>query len=809
VLALAAGIQALAQEREVSPLRLSELLPGGVRRTATTSWGAYDFKLTNFSDTDRLARVVVSYVDRPNEQCARDVWVPAHSTIKSWLLVGPTGSAHREFSCDIEAALYDRTDGQDRLLYGPGDERRSRGIPYADREPTTALVFDEDPPEDPAAAFGRLPQPPTRAQEALSLVRTLRSLKKQSATVMRVSPDALPATPQAFDGIDQLVIASPGINRNAAGLQALRHWLQQGGKVWVMLDLVDPEVLGPLLGEAVDFQVVDRVSLMPPIRMQPPEAGTPRRSLPADERPVEFARVLLQRGERAARTVDGWPAWFTRDVGRGKILFTTLGPRGWMRSRTSFDPAAPYEQHPTLPVANAALGDLTYELSTTGTTKTLSLDEFRPVLAEQIGYTVLSRWSVGLVFGSFLAVAGGLALLLRRARRRELLGWVAPAAALGAMGTFVVLGEASRRAAPPTVAVTQLAEPVVGQTEVPVHGLLAVYRPDSGTAEVGTRQGGFFHLDTTGVADQPRRLILTDVDAWHWEGLALPAGVRFAPFEYTARTDAPVTATATLGAEGLEGRLLSGPFRNPEDAVLATPNGRNIAVRLAADGTFRAASADILPSGQFFAGAVLNDRQQRRQAIFREAVRRPVAAPTEGRLIVLTWTEPIDLGFDLAPEPRTVGSALLALPLRLEHPAPGTQVTIPGPLLPCRRILENGPVHVTMDSQQNIDMHLRFQLPPAVLPFHVERARLSAQINAPGRRVKVSGRDREREVALHTVESPLDPIRMDLAEERFLRLDEAGGLHLDLDIRGPPEGGRGHEQWTIEYIELEVQGRAE
>ena len=33
---------------------------------------------------------------------------------------------------------------------------------------------------------------------------------------------------------------------------ALRQWLEGGGRVWVMLDLVEPEVVAPLLGNALE-----------------------------------------------------------------------------------------------------------------------------------------------------------------------------------------------------------------------------------------------------------------------------------------------------------------------------------------------------------------------------------------------------------------------------------------------------------------------------------------------------------------------------------------------------------------------------
>src|SRR5439155_744281 len=81
-----------------------------------------------------------------------------------------------------------------------------------------------------------------------------------------------------------------------------------------------------------DFQVVDRVSLTT-IEIATQLSGKRLWEEPVRdyERPVEFVRVLLPQNERPRHTVDGWPVWFTRQVGRGKVVFTMLGPRAWYR----------------------------------------------------------------------------------------------------------------------------------------------------------------------------------------------------------------------------------------------------------------------------------------------------------------------------------------------------------------------------------------------------------------------------------------------------------------------------------------------
>jgi hypothetical protein len=828
-----------AGDKETPPLRLGGVIPGGARATATDGWGEYDFELANLTDVDRNARVLMFFPRQPDVRYGRDVWVPARSTVSTWMLVGPAPGKPSDDAqgpqppVDIQILLYDRTDGKDRLLLPPGEERvRSRGVNYERREPYTAILLDEEHPDE--FFFGRPPPPRSPNEEAIELARTLRSASGLSEYVHSFPPHSLPPAAEAFDAVDHVVLASGRVAQDPVGLRVLRQWLERGRRVWVMLDRVDPEAVAPLLGDAVDFELVDRVRLTG-VRFDGPAAGaeTPVQEF---ERPVEFARVLLPPRERPPLAVNGWPAWFTRKIGRGEVVFTTLGPRAWSRERKKADERSPFREFPNLPVALPPLAAVGRELVPATVEDLFPADVFRPLpgdeggdptarkaqaearkpweklLGDEIGYSVVGRGLAALVFAAFLLAALALGLALRRSRRPEFLGWLCPAAALAAAGVFLALGESSRRASPPAVAVAEVIDAVPGTAEAPVRGLLAVYRPDSGPVDVGASRGGLFELDMKGLQGQSRSLMLTGVDSWRWDDVSLPAGVRFATFRATVPTGEPIRAVARFGPEGVEGRLAAGRFEGLEDAVLATPNGRNLAVRLGPDGAFRAGEADALPAGQFLAGAVLSDRQRRRQDLFRAALR----PPADGRAVLLAWAKPIDLGFTPAPHGRLLGGALLAVPLTLEPPPPGERVTLPGPLVPYRRILPNGlPGAPTPSSNEPIDMHLRFQLPAAVLPFRVERARLTARLDAPGRRVTLAGRGGDAVVELKSVSSPLDPVEVEVADERFLRPDGDGGLHFDLSVgdagaatEGERRDTRLKPEWTIEFVELEVAGRA-
>jgi hypothetical protein len=803
------------QEGEPQPLRISGFMAGGARASVTEAWGQLDFSLTNSSDTNRRARVLAFYENQPHVQYGRDLWVPANSTIKSWLPLGPAAPQARASSRELRFVLLELSEGKEQLLLPRTEERiRSQAVIYRPREPTTALVVDT-PDVTEHFVFGQLPQPELPGDEAYLLARVFRSVRDgYSDHVQVLDPGSLPVWPTAFDGIDHLIIASARPGQDPGGMQALRHWLERGGRVWVMLDQVDPEAIAPLLGEALDFHLVSRVRLTDfRLEDQLAEPGTPRAPLQQHERPVEFARVQLPPGEAVRHVVDGWPVWFTRKVGRGNIVLTTLGPRGWHRPRLKRDGASPFPSFPRLPAAYDALSVVADEL-TVDPAERYPVEAFESLLSQEIGYVVLSRATILVIFAVFLLGTLGASALARTTRRPELLGWIGPLAAVGAAAALLVLADSARRGTPPTVAVAQIIEASAGTPEVTVEGLLAVYRPASGPADLGGERGGFFDLDMAAIEGRTRRLIMTDLDAWHWENLDLPAGVRRAPFHFCAATGEPITATARFGPAGLEGKLAAGPLQNLTDGLVTAATARNLALRLAADGKFSAAAEDALAPGHFLAGTILSDRQQRQQEIYRRLLKRSESQFDDDRHLLVVTAEPLEMPFRLGRDARVVGTSLLSLPLRLERTDPGTQVTIPGAFVPYQRVLGDKLSRQMRESTQTADMHLRFQLPRVVLPVEVDRARLTAKILARSRRVAVSGRADGALVELHRVDNPQGPFQVDITEPRFLLLDQGGGLHLNISVSEPLDAKNAEpgtinpdQVWTIEYIELEVAGR--
>ena len=811
-LLLVAACAPAAYSQEAEPLRLIGVSSGGVRATVTESWGVVRVDLANTGPDGREARVAVNYSRQPDVRFTRDVFVPGKTVVSTWATIGPAPDQGASFSRDIEVQLYDRTGGQERLILPPGKEEglvRARPLIYRRREPTTVVLAD---PSGPGVADR------PRSEEPLTLVRSLREAVNLSEYVGVIPERFLPPVPEAFDGIDVLVLAGNHLAADPAGARAVRLWVQQGGTLWVLLDRVDPATVAPLLGEDFDIQVVDRVGLttvrLHRLGSEPGVGGAQDHDLP-----VELVRVVPGERDTVTHVAGGWPAALTRAVGRGRVFFTTLGPRGWYRPRTARDGRPRFENFPDNPFALDPLAELGGRLHPRNEPPDAPSDALREMALQEVGYSVVGRWTAAAVFGGFLLAVLGLGFALRRSRRRELVGWLGPAAAVVAAAVFVALGESSRRSVPPTIGCVAVVEVVPGSSEAAAQGVAAVYRPHSGPVPLRTDRGATLDLDASGLEGQTRQRVVTDLDRWHWEGLSLPAGIRTGPFRATVRAD-KLSAVARFGPDGLTGRFDTGPFRVPADGLVVTPARDPLPVRFG-ENAFTARGEDALPPGQYLTIAVLSDRQQQRQALYRQLLGPYFPKHWEGRDLLLAWADWDELPFRVGEGDRAVGAALLVVPLEFERPPPGTRVTVPRAFIPYSRMVLGRPFPMTLGGSLGSEMELRFQLPPSVLPLAVERLRVSVKVRTPARRFTVSGHADATLVTLFDAENPLEPIVLDVTDPRLLRPDPDGGLRLTVKIgeQRQPEGAgqtppRGKsperaidQEWKIESLGVEVVGR--
>ncbi len=824
------GGRAFGQDRPA--LGVGGLGPGGLRIAVTERWGSVAFAIRNVSDTPREARVVAFHDGDEFAEYARDLWVPANSEVTAWMSLGPVPKPQpgaKPFSAigrTLHYILYDRTGGTSTVVRPTSEEKlRDRAVLYRPKTEWSTALFTDEPVDPDASSFRH----PTPDQEANDIVRVMRSLRGQSDYFSHVVAATLPSSPESYDGVDQIVLASTRLKVDPHGRASLRQWVERGGLLWVMLDQVDADLLESLLGEECAPRVVDRTSLN---RVRFVRVGGNERPTDLDpsiptrdhEHPVPFVRVALTGRETVHHFVDAWPASFSIRAGRGRILVTTLGAAGWYRPRvtvaapappgrrpfpaSSLDPPSPYPAIPDLPVALDALLELSSDLKPTDIP--FRLDDLTPLVQDEIGYRVPERGSVALLLGAFVAALAGIGVVLRRSRRTEIVGWLVPGAALGVGAIFVLASASARHAIPPTAAVAEIVDAVPGSGEVARAGVFAAYQPSPGPLSLAAPNGGILDFDFDGLDGQNRIRVQTDRDAWHYEKLAMPAGVRLG--QYRGARTAQVRAVAAFGPDGLRGRLETTDYLDPADALLVARNRDATAARFASDGTFQIGPGDELARGQFLAGAVLGDRQQARQRIYRqlfgEGDGKVVPDHYDAGDVLLAWTRPAELPFATGDGARMVGASLLAVPVEYENPPPGTAVLLPRAFLPYRRWLDGRPRAPTLDSTRPVDMRLRFQLPRSVLPISIEKATFVAKVRAPSRRVLVHGYEGDRTTKLLEAVEPTAPLRVEITDPNLLKVDAAGGLHVGLAITGDANLGAILESfWYIDSIQLEIAGR--
>jgi len=811
VLVLAAtsmGAPCLGEASADRPLSHNFGEPAGTRRFRPGTWGLVKLEAVNRTDHPAEVLATMQFAGEANQQYGRALWLPGLSRRRSWCLVRvPESLPAGKDRVELRSLLYRRTGTSDVLLSRPAEVREhSRLLPIHHERSTTGVICDAGPDADAVDL---------EADLAVAAFRLSGDLPPHVASMYG---DFLPPLEECLQSLDHLVLSSDRLARDPAGLIAVRRWLGAGGRLWVMLDRVEPATVELLLGDGFGCRAVDRVGLTRVEIVDAAGSGTgcPPREFDA---PVDLVRVLVE-GVEIHHTVNGWPASFWRRFGKGRVLFTTLGARGWLR------PWEPGDRKPPSPflapthVAARPLVPLATRLLEPREAPALERAALEPYLTEQIGYRIAGRGAVAAVLGGFCLVVAAAGIGLGLAGRRERILGVVPGAAAAAAAALLVMGLWARRTVPPTVAVVQLVEVEPGSDDVRMTGLAAIYHP-SDSPPPGSRGGGTIEVDLAGLGGAPRR-VWTDLDTWHWEDLILPPGVRMASFAYATPVDRPLSARAAFGPEGLSGRLDAGDFEAFADAVVATPWGTHAALPLERNGSFTTTQRDVLAPRQFVVGGLISDEQRRRQAVYQQRIAADRSTPYPDRLMAFGWARPLEMGFTFSDRARRVGSALVAVPLALERTPAGTRVKVPSAFLPFRSV--RGPLRQISGAYGNsrrewVEMRipseacLRFQLPEQVLPLEIDHAAVSVEINAPSRKFELFGFDGAERVALAVRHGPVGTLHFDVDRPEVLRLDDRGGWLLGLAV-GPEHGARPSTDdspmaaaaWKIDAVRLEIAG---
>ncbi len=807
-LTAAAQVGAQAAAGSDTPVRFNQLGgAAGLNQYMPQAWGVVGVSVANQEDQPVDVLAAFAFSRDPDVQFARRIWVPPRAERRTWVPVKtPRLPRSQETVACYGMLIEDRSGAEVVLRDSQAEVQHSSLLRVNHNRPVTGVLVGDEAPDSDS-------DDPDYAYEAVIALRTSRGHKRGLALIRARD---LPPLRDVLDGLDQLVLWDDCFADDVAILTTLRAWLNDGGSLWIMLDRVDFAGVERLLGETFTCQLVNRVAL-DQVAIESAEPLHPTAAAAAAEsyeQPLDFARVIVT-DMQVTHKVQGWPAAFWRPVGRGRVVFTTLGAQAWIcrataqRTRwdpermTDFEPKPVLEELPLIQARTPPLG---------------RPELFRDYLAERIGYRIASRGPVSAILGLFCAGLLLAGVVLARRRRLEHLAWISPGLALLAAVPLAGLGWRSQRTIPATVGQAQFLEVAEGADQVTASGLLACYDPAPAMAAAGARLGGVFEPEATPETRTTRRMVWTDLDQWHWENLRLTAGLRMAPFHWSSDLPERLEVRGTFAAEGFVAHW-TGKTLALADAVLAVPGQPCLAVR--AEGPrLLARPGDVLARGRYVEDRWLSDEQRRRQAVSEQMLRPEAEEVRElpGPLL-LGWSDAVDMGFQFPRHQAQFGTALWSLPLKIDRPAGGTSVVIPSPFLPFAAVnrpttenqssLYDRRTGVWIPSQKPTETWLRFQVPAAVLPLRIERARLMLQITAPSRTVQIVRRAGERTQPLHTADNPIGQVELTLDGATLPELDAAGRLLLGLLVGATADEGAGARAsvWKIDSVQLEIAGQ--
>ncbi|MDX1681676.1 MAG: hypothetical protein R3336_01020 [Phycisphaeraceae bacterium] len=774
---LAAGVCLLALSGEAAAADDPELRSGvgmaGVGMYEPQHWGEVNATVENPSNQARTVLLLHHFDKAPHVQFGAEVWLPPKSARE--ILVparasDPDMSGHLP-SMKTTSYLVDPSGPTERRL-----SMKSGQVPVLTSQPVIAVLGESSKPQWDVLA--RVREPFLDSPSTLSPRR-----------------DALPTVPATYNTVDTLVVTSAIEQMGTAEMLALRQWLIGGGRIWIQAEAVDAAYIERLVGADWSLAVAGRSSRMQ-VELSWHDGGREKRAAVTTEAPVELLQVVPEGFEVMVRC-GPWPALMRRDVGRGTIYVSTVGPAAWLEAANASEIAKVFK-----PLFEASPDRELVDTTDLG-----------PVVAGQVGYEVLGRNLVIVVLGLFFVafLMSGVGLL--KADRLEHLGWIGIALAVVAALSLVVIGSVHRHQVPLTVASAQVARVVPEQEHAVISGLMSIYSPENMQGKIRAEKGGMVWSEVAGSqSGRPLRTIWTDIDRWHWENFDLPSGSPVnAAFYKSARLSDRVEATMKLGETSMAIDLKPGPFKELENLILAAPGGA-IMVRGSVGSELTAGMNDLLPPGQYVTGGVLSDQQQRQQDVYR-ALMRQRDFPAQPCL--LGWSRPMDLGLRLPGEAVKRDLALVIFPLALERPAPGESITVPGPLVKHDRargpkgqvgMLAFNPVtREWLEVKNGGDVYLRLTLPADVGAIKPTGLELNLSIQARGWKVALkSYRDGK---ILDQVSDPAGSARLVADDPAALTPDGRGGYHMVLRVTS--SGAGEPEPWEITRFLATVRGEVE
>ena len=706
---------------------------------------------------------------------------------------------------EVSMKLLVRENGREVLVQTNGEPVvRTVRMPVETGRSVTATRMDAPPKEQ---VYWRWP--PTRTYSTYEMVVATRIDALLSRMMVGFEQEPFPVRLSDWECIDLLVLANPTAFDDAASIGMMQQHLQNGGRIWVMLDQIDTALVRDLLEEDQQLETVDTVQLN---RVEIDVAGIDYdiadRTIDSDE-PVRMKRVT-QLGGQVAISANGWPVLITMQVGLGEVVFTTLDSSAWLQPRTTQGNASPsFQSTYKVPYWATTIPPKIHEPKPPST---LNLEKTSYAI-EQIGNPIVSRWFVASILGSFSVFWVGLGLWRTMGGRVYHVGWIGPALALVASVPLLVASFLQRREIPPMVSVLQVAE-TNARAGTQVREAAAVYQSNSTAMElVGHRDGTA--VPSEKVDSGIRTMITDDYQSWRMTNPVWPSGT----WRYWSNFTLPektAIANSSLSEDGLIVELPKSNVPLEDIVVVMVPGAPVLGKRL--DDQRILVRGDLPAEGdRWTADSIVNQEQLRRGAVYRELLENRKNPGTPSRT-VCGWSRLLPESPQWSEQLERRGSTLTMMGVRVATPEVGATIRIPYNMIRIERdpannfsvIFNQETGRFIEASILNANSDLDFVLPPEVVPLEVSSIDFDWDVRAPKRKAKLSCLVQGKMVTLAELNEPSLPFRGTIRSPEILQQMQDGRLVLHIEIAGDDASNSDQnifESWQINYLRITVHGR--
>ncbi|MFK8113830.1 MAG: hypothetical protein AB8B91_16635 [Rubripirellula sp.] len=816
--------EAQQPEEPAEPQVTVAVNPAGMQRHVRGKWATAAVNVVNPTDMDTEELVAVTIGEDKRVQFARRMWIPANSRRQTWMpVLIPGDIPQTQLQVPMTSIHVKETDegGEDYQADKTGSPASERSLLLSSDESQTMVFLnrDADNNED------RLKD----LSEAIYLGRDFVQQGSQDLGFVNISSAFLPPSPKSLDVVDQIVIASDRILNDSASVTQLRSWLRSGGQMWVMLDQIEPTSVRRLLGDSACFSVVDRVELNA-FRMKTTDLGTGEQRDAeqwSSEEPVDFVRVFTDSSD-VMGSINGWPVGFRKRVGRGQVIFTTLGARGL---HAGGQPSSLYR----------SLSSQFFEPRTPAPKYS---DEMIAFLEDDIGYEIPRRSTIAIILGAqillILLIGGWLAF------RRQLhhLAILVPVVAMSATVVLMALGKRRTSSVPSTIATGQIARVSDEASEIHVDSIVAIYSQRGRDLQIESSSVATTMIDADESGTELKRLEWTDDGRSVWLNIKQPPGVvRHIESEATLPLKKPWSFQGRFTSLGLMGRVRGLNPAKCFDAVIVSPAAPPLAVEYESDSaTFGGGPREQMLPGQYANDRFLSDVQRGRQELLRKLLQ-PASglgatelSPFGDQPTMLLWTDPIDSGIEFSSGYFRRGSALVSIPVQLQRTREDAVFHVPASFVKIKPYAGSQGITSIFDSRTGrwlsdldkpSDSELRCELPHVLVPCTIKKANVTIRIMAPSRTLELQGLVNGEYVTLHRKENPTGRIDFLIDNPEALTLDDQGGFRLKVSVtetflekktrleksaqETPEERAKQNqnlniETWGIDYLHVSVEG---